>query len=105
MRTKQQNEHLSSNVQSMKSYPSSNTIVNEQSTILTTIQTTVSNQQTTFAPSSHQSTTVVTTEDGLITTMESQEYIQALSNNPNTSVVDSTSTLSNNEVFPFLLFH
>jgi hypothetical protein len=105
MRTKQQNEHISSNTQSMKSYPSSNTIVNEQSTILTTIQTTVSNQQTTFAPSSHHSTTIVTTEDELITTMESQEYIQALSNNPNTSVADSTPTLSNDEVFPFLLFH
>jgi len=88
MRTKQQNEHISSNIQSMKPYPSSNTIVNEQSIISTTVQTTISNQQTTFVPKIHHTTIIMTAENELMTIMKSQEYIQTSSNNAMTSVVD-----------------
>jgi hypothetical protein len=94
MRTKQQSEHTYPNLQSqsMKPYPSSNTIFNDQSTMSTTIQATVSHQQTTFLPSTHHTTTMMmTTENKLITTMQNQEDIQTSSNNLMTSVVDSTS--------------
>jgi len=97
MRTKQEYEHisLSTQSQSMKPYPSSNTIVNEQSTISTTIQTTVSNQQTTFLPSSHQTTTMMTTANKLITTvMQSQEDIQTTSSDNPIIIADSTFTSS-----------
>jgi len=79
MRTTQQYEHISSNTQSqsMKSYPSSNTIVNEQSTTI----------QTTFSPSTHQPTTMIMmTENKLIPTTQSQE--------DTSPVIDSTSTLA-----------
>lgn len=71
MRTKQQYEEYISPTtqsQSMKPYPSSNTIVNEQSMI----QTTVSNQQSTTT-TSHHPTTMMTTENQLITTMKNEE--------------------------------
>jgi len=98
MKTKQQYEYISLHTQSqsMKPYLSSNTIVNEQSTI----STTVSNQQTTFPPSHHYATTMMMTVNKLITTMQSQEAIQTSSTNPMTSIVDSTSTLSKNFFFP-----
>jgi len=79
MRTTQQYEHISSNTQSqsMKSYPSSNTIVNEQSTTI----------QTTFSPSTHQPTTMIMmTENKLIPTTQTQE--------DTSPVIDSTSTLA-----------
>jgi hypothetical protein len=101
MRTTQQYEHISLNTQSksMKPYPSSTTIVNEQSTIstTTTIETTVSNQQTTFLPDSSHHETTMMTENKLITTMKSQEDFRT-SNNP-MSTVDSTSTLSKDFFF------
>ncbi|CAF4528485.1 unnamed protein product [Rotaria sp. Silwood1] len=109
MRTKQ-NEHIYSDTQSMKTYPSSDTIPNEQTTvstttiqttisneqttISTTIQTTISNQQTTFAPSSHHFTTMMTTKNELTTIMESQEYVETSSNSAMISIVESNSTLT-----------
>ncbi len=102
MKTKQQYEYISLHTQSqsMKPYLSSNTIVNEQSTISTTIPTTVSNQQTTFPPNHHYATTMMMTVNKFITTMQSQEAIQTSSTNPMTSIVDSTLTLSKNFFFP-----
>jgi hypothetical protein len=107
MRTKQQYERIPINTQSqsMKPYPSLNTIVNDQSTIsttTTTIQTTISNQQTTFLPNIHDATTeiiMMTTIDKLITTMGSEVDNQTSSNDPMISTVDSTSTLSKNLFF------
>ncbi len=83
MRTKQPNEHISSNIQSMKPYPSSNTIANEQSIISTTVETT-------FIPNIHHTTA----ENDSMTTMKSQEYIETSSGNPMTHVVDNTSIYS-----------
>jgi hypothetical protein len=103
MRTKQQNEHISPNIQSTKPYPSSNTIVNEQSIISTTVESTMSNQQTTVIPKIHHSATRMTTSNDLMTTMKSQEYIQT-STNPMTNIVDSTSILSKGVFFLFLYF-
>ncbi|CAF0744238.1 unnamed protein product [Rotaria sordida] len=99
MRTKQ-NEYIHPDTQSMKTYPSSNIIVNEHATISTTIQTTISNQQTTFAPSSHHFTTMMTTENELTTIMESQEYIEMSSNSAMTSIVESNSTLTQDNTTP-----
>ncbi|CAF0996207.1 unnamed protein product [Adineta steineri] len=94
MRTKQRTEHIPLTTQSMKSYPSLSTIANEQSTIFTTIQTTVSNEEIIYVPSSHHSTATMTPDaDGIITTMKSQEYTLTSSNNPQTSIFDSTSPL------------
>ncbi|CAF2700774.1 unnamed protein product [Rotaria sp. Silwood2] len=91
-----QNEHVYSDTQSMKTYPSSDTIANEQTTISTTMQTTVfnqqttvSNQQTTLAPNSHHFTTTMTTKNELTTIMESQEYIEMSSNSTMMSIVET----------------
>lgn len=103
MRTKQQYERIPINTQSqsMKPYPSLNTIVNDQSTISTTIRTTISNQQTTLLPNIHDATTeiMLTTMNKLITTMGSEEENQTSSTDPMTSTVASTSTLSKNLFF------
>jgi beta-lactam-binding protein with PASTA domain len=99
MRIKPQNEYISLNTQSMKPYPSSNTIVNEQSTI----QTTISNQQTSFIPSSHQFTSVMMKKKELMTTIKDQERIQTSSNNQMTNVANSTLPTLSKSVF-FLPF-
>ena len=103
MRTTEQYERISFNTQSksMKPYPSLNTIVNEQSTISTTVHTTtISNQPTTFLPSSHDETSMMmTTANNLVTTIQSEEDIQTSSDNPMTSVLDNISTLSRSRFF------
>ena len=68
MRTKQPNEQTSSNAQTMKPYPSSDTLFNEQSTISTTVQTVKGNQQTTARSTDHSSETIITTDSEFITT-------------------------------------
>ena len=77
----------------MKPYPSLNTIVNDKSTISTTIQTTVSDQQTTFRFSSYPPTSM-RTENQLITTMSSEEDVQTSSTDKpiTTSMFNSPST-------------
>jgi hypothetical protein len=82
MRTKQQyEEYVSHTTQSpsMKPYPSSNTIFNDQSMSSTTIQTTVSNQP---ASSTYHHTTMMMTmitKNQLITTTKNEEDIQITS--------------------------
>lgn len=114
MRTEQQYERIPINTQSqsMKPYPSLNTIVNDQSTTTTTTvqTTTLSNKQTTFLSTSnhHQYPTtemmVMTTINKLITTMTNEEDIQTSSDNLMTSTIDSTSTLSKSVFFHFIKF-
>lgn len=75
--TQKENPHISTNAQSMKSYPSSNTIVNEQSTS-PTIQTSMSNQPLTISS---------------FTTMQNEEYDQTTEENKITTIDTTASTL------------
>jgi hypothetical protein len=87
---KQENERLSTDTPSMKSYLSSNTVIHEQSTSAT-IQTTMPNRQSTFLPS---------------TTMKVHEDSQASLYNQMSMFDTFTSTITtqNSRNFSFMLW-
>ncbi|CAF1045230.1 unnamed protein product [Rotaria sp. Silwood1] len=76
VKTKQENQYISTNTQSMKSYQSLNTIVDEQSTF-PTIQVTMSNRQSTIQSS---------------VTINNKEYVEASEENKITTIDTLTST-------------
>ncbi|UJR33468.1 hypothetical protein I4U23_020913 [Adineta vaga] len=90
MRTEQQNEYTSHPTSTIKSSISTNKITNEQ-TVTKYIR------QTTDTSKVDLSTIIQSTEE-LITTMKSQEHLSSTSNNLDTSIIDSTSTLVSNTI-------
>ena len=79
MRTKQANEQTSSNAPTMKPYPSSATLFNEQSTIAATVQTVKGNQQDTARSTDHSSETIITTTDSEFVTTQGNRIETATS--------------------------
>ena len=93
MRTKQSNEQKTSTVLSMKPYPSTNTMDNEQSTTLTTVQTTTINEMST----ERERTSSEAIETEMMTEYTSTTTVTITSTTTMTSSIESSTKYAENE--------